>query len=502
VSRQAGAADAAIFEAHLMLLEDTDLLDDARRRIDDGAGAASAWDAAVRRVVEEFRQLADEYLRARTADVREVGDQVMRHLLGISALARTFSGVVIAADLTPAEAADLEPGVVAGIVLVNGSPTSHAAILARAKGIPMLTGAAGSLLALANGTPIAFDGSSGELVVDPDPSVLADFAERAANSARKQAAVQAAAAGPAVTRDGFVIAVTANIGSLDEAKAAADAYADGAGLVRTEFLFHTRAEPPSRDEQESIYRGIADAFGGRPVVFRTLDAGGDKPLPFAPVAPEHNPYLGVRGIRLSLRHKALLRDQLAALVRVATDVPIGVMFPMVSTLDELIEARALLLEVADGRLPDGLEVGVMVEVPAVALKAGRFADHVDFFSIGTNDLTQYALAAERGNAAVAQLSDALDPGVLRLVSEVCRQAAGRAKVSVCGEVASDPVAAGLLIGLGVESLSVSVPAIAGIKQMLRGLDRSEAAAAAERALALPDAASVRALARTLNPDRD
>jgi len=491
IAREAGEPDAAIFDAHLMLLDDAELLRDARERIDANSGAAFAWDAAVRRVADEFAHLEDEYLRARAADVRDVGDQVLRHLLGVTTSTRPLTGVVIAGDLAPGEAAALEPGLVSGIVLAHGSPTSHAAILARAKGIPMLAGAGESVLGIADQTVIALDGATGELVVDPSADMLSTFELRIAKRARELAAAHAAAQGAAITRDGVTIGVLANVSSVDDAKAAADAHADGAGLVRTEFLFQYRSEPPSRDEQEAVYRSITDAFGGRKVVFRTLDAGGDKPLPFAPVEHEENPFLGVRGIRLSMRNKALLADQLSALVRVAADVPIGVMFPMVSTVAELLEAKALLADVAGGRIPDGLDVGIMVEVPATALKSASFADHVDFFSIGTNDLTQYAMAAERGNPALAELSDPMDPGVLRLISEVCRHAGGRATVSVCGEMAADPEATAILIGLGVLSLSVSAPAVAEVKQAVRAVHRATAAEYARQALDCPDAAAVR-----------
>jgi phosphocarrier protein FPr len=297
---------------------------------------------------------------------------------------------------------------------------------------------------------------------------------------------------PSITRDGAAISVCANVGSIDDAKNAADAHADGAGLVRTEFLFQSRAEPPSVGEQEAMYRSICDAFGERRVVFRTLDAGGDKPLPFMTVAREENPFLGVRGIRLSLRYRDLLRDQLRALCAVAADAPVSVMFPMVTTVDEVREAKALLDEASDGRRPDGLRVGVMVEVPAVALKAAAFAPHVDFFSVGTNDLTQYALAAERGNAALAPLADALDPGVLHLIAELCR-GAGDVPVSVCGESAADLTSVPILLGLGVRSLSVTTPALAQVKQAVRDVELTAAAELARRALACESAAEVRSL---------
>ena len=492
VARETGDADAAIFDAHLLLLDDPELLVYAQDLIKQGSGPAHAWHDAVQRVESAVAGLPDSYLRGRAADVRAVGDQVLRYLLGVEAGSRSIEGIVVAADLTPADAAALDAGLVRGIVLALGSPTSHAAILARARGIPLLVAAGADAQRILDGQLLVVDADTGRLVIDPSADVRAEYESRIATHERARATAISAAALPAVTRDGAAISVYANVGSIDDAKTAADAHADGAGLVRTEFLFQSRSEPPSVGEQEAMYRSICDAFGDRRVVFRTLDAGGDKPLPFATVAGEANPFLGVRGIRLSLRYRDLLRDQLRALCAVATETHVSVMFPMVTTVDEVREASALLDDVCDGRRPEGLRLGIMVEVPAVALKAGAFVPHVDFFSIGTNDLTQYALAAERGNAALNPLADPLDPGVLRLIAELCA-AAGDVPVSVCGEAAADQAAIPLLLGLGVRTLSVAPPAIAIVKQAVRDIDLGEAGELARRALTLASAAEVRAL---------
>ena len=492
VSRESGEGDAAIFDAHLMLLDDAALLADVRSRIDGGAGPARAWHEAVAHIEQEFAALADPYLRARAADVRAVGDHVLRYLLGA---AKSFSpepGVLVATDLTPVEAAELDPGVTAAVVLAFGSPTSHAAILARAKGIPLLVAAGTDLLRIADGTPLVVDADTATLIVNPTSDVRADYAHRLAERTHALAIAHAAAAAPAVTTDGTTIAVFANVGSVDDAKAAADAHADGAGLVRTEFLFQSRAAPPTVEEQEAVYRAIADAFGGRPVVFRTLDAGADKPLPFLLAEHEANPYLGVRGIRLTLRQPDLLREQLQAICAVAADATISLMFPMVSSIDELQAALGVLDDACGGTRPDGLRVGMMIEVPSAALKAAAFAPHVDFFSVGTNDLTQYALAAERGNPALATLADPLDPGVLRLIDTLCRNA-GPASVSICGEAAADPVATPVFVGLGVDSLSVAGPSGATVKAAVRRVDKGQAADLAARALWCGTAAEVRRL---------
>jgi phosphocarrier protein FPr len=302
---------------------------------------------------------------------------------------------------------------------------------------------------------------------------------------------------PATTVDGVAVAVAANVGSLADAEQAAGAGADGAGLVRTEFLFLHRAAAPDVDEQEAAYRAIVAALAGRRVTIRTLDVGGDKPLLYLPVAGEANPFLGVRGIRLSLARPDLLRDQLVAICRVAADAPVDLMFPMVSTVDEVVAARAVLDEAvaaAGGRLPDGLRVGIMVEVPAAALNVRAFLPYVDFLSIGTNDLTQYTLAAERGNDAVARLADPLDPAVLRLVEGVCASAApAGVDVAVCGEVAADETVTGLLVGLGVRELSVAPAAVPMVKQAVRRVDAAAAGLLAGRALEATTAAGVRAL---------
>jgi phosphocarrier protein FPr len=296
-----------------------------------------------------------------------------------------------------------------------------------------------------------------------------------------------------VTRDGVEVLVGANLASLEDAKAAASAGADLAGLVRTELLFLDRTTAPSVDEHAEAYHALADALPGRRIVVRTFDAGGDKPLPYLHLPGEANPFLGVRGIRLSLRRPELLRDQLRGIVRVARERPLDVLFPMVSTLAELLAARSVLADAArlEGRgVPAGLRVGIMVEVPATALKAAAFAPHVDFLSIGTNDLTQYALAAERGNDGVAGVVDPLDPGVVALIAAAAR---ADTRVAVCGELAADEIATGLLVGLGVRELSVVPAAVPTVKQAVRQVDAAAAAELAAAAVDEPDAPGVRAL---------
>lgn len=495
-ARTAGGDEAAIFDAHLSLLGDDELLADVRTRIDGGAGAVDAWSESLARVEQQWADLPDPYLRERAQDVRAVADQVLRAMTGEPATSTMPAGVLVARDLTPGETATLDPELVQGIVLAEGSPSAHAAILARARALPMVVAAGPDVLEVPDGTTVALDGGTGELHVDPAPDVAAVFDERARRLAERRADELADAQRPAVSTDGVVVEVLANVGSASDARSARASGADGVGLVRTEFLFLDRSAAPHVDEQQAEYVAIADAMDGRPVTLRTLDVGGDKPLPYLPVPAEANPFLGRRGIRLGLDHRDLLRDQLAAVCSTSRHAPTAVMFPMVSTLAELLEARGVLEESAGPEgVPADLRVGIMVEVPATALRIATFRPHLDFVSIGTNDLTQYALAAERGNSAVAGLTDALDPGVLRLVDHVCREAGDEVDVAVCGEAASDDDAVPVLVGLGVRELSVSPAAVPRVKAVVRSLDVGSCAALAQQTLGLDGPADVRELVR-------
>src|SRR3954453_3817523 len=448
--------------------------------------------------------LTDPYLREREADLRAVANDVLQSLAGSHDAAFVVDGVLVAHDLSPAQAAALDPDRVRAVVLGGDSPTSHASILIRSLGIPAVVSAGASVLDLADGTPVVVDGTAGCVVVDPTLEQLAGY-ERAAKALADRRAHDAFnATRPALSVDGVPIEVAANLGSVADAVSAAQVGADSAGLIRTEFLFLGRTQPPSVDEQERDYLAMAEAFGGRPITIRTLDVGGDKSLPYVQQAPEANPYLGRRGIRLALGRADLFADQLTAICRVARRSPVNVMFPMVTSVDELLRARALLDDVAgaDG-LPSSLRVGIMVEVPATALKIAAFLPYVDFVSIGTNDLTQYTLAAERGNPAVAALADPVDPAVLRLIAEVGRVAEGSdVTVSVCGEMAADEAAIPLLLGMSVTELSVSSQAVAAVKAAVRRLDSRQCARLVERALQASSAAEVRSLVATTDSTAD
>lgn len=497
VAGRAGAYRAAIFDAHLLLLEDEALAGAARRSIDQGASASRAWRDAVTAVARSWEALDDPYQRERAADVWSVGDQVLARVLGVPAPRPRLDepGVLVTADLAPADAAALDPDSALGVATAFGGPTSHAAVLARSLGIPAVVGLGESVLDLAEGTPVALDGGGGVLIVDPAAEVADALETRRRELERADRAARAEARSPAVTRDGVAIEVAANVGTPNDVAAAVAAGCDGVGLFRTEFLFMERESMPSEEEQEAAYRAAAEALGGRPMIVRTLDAGADKPIPYLDQPAEANPFLGVRGLRLGLERAELLDRQLRAILRVADDFPVRVMFPMVATADELdrgLEAvdRARAAVGANGRV----DVGVMIEVPSAALIADRLAAEADFFSIGTNDLTQYTLAAERGNERVAALADPLHPAVLALIHRTARAAAARGRwTGVCGEIAGDPSAAPLLLGLGVRELSMSAPAIPHVKRAVRETNLAEAETLAERALAAATAQEVRDL---------
>ncbi|MFN8110081.1 MAG: phosphoenolpyruvate--protein phosphotransferase [Thermoleophilia bacterium] len=501
IASRVGAGQSVIFDAHMLLLDDTELLDAVWHDIDAGRSAPVAWDARARALETRFAQLGDPYLAERAADVGDVRRRVLAHLAGVPVRAPVVNepGILFAGDLAPGETAALDASVVHAIVTAAGGPTSHTAILARALGVPAVVGAGLGVMELPAGTMVLVDGTAGTLTVDPDAQQVAAYhAARGALERRRLAELEAAAA-PAVTADGRRIEVAANIARPQDAAGLLRAGAEGVGLFRTEFLFMGRDTAPTEDEQLAAYRQVAEALDGRPLVVRTLDAGADKPVPYLNQAPEANPFLGERGVRLTLARPELMRTQLRAILRAAAEHPVRIMFPMIATLEEFRRARAHVEEVrgelaAQGvRVRDDLQVGLMVEVPAAALCAATLAGEADFFSVGTNDLTQYTMAAERGNPAVAGLNDPLHPGVLRLIQAACvaAEAAG-AWVGVCGEAAADPVAIPILVGLGVRELSMSATAIPAAKAAVRALTMDVARARAAAAVGMGSAAEVRA----------
>jgi phosphoenolpyruvate-protein phosphotransferase len=508
VATTAGEQEAEIFEAHAEFAEDPELRDQAVAAIAAGASA----ERAVVSAFDAFRALlaasASEYLAARAEDLDDVRDRVVALLQGrtVDVTAPRIRSVVVARELTPSRTAGLPRDLIAALVTETGSPTSHAAILARSLGIPAVVACEGVLAAVAAAEPdaeVAVDGRSGEVIVAPDDAVLAEIEAAIVREAARREQLALLREQPGRTADGRRVELAANLGDPGDLEVAVAAGAEGSGLVRTEFLFQDRADEPSVEDQVGFYVEVLRAFPGHRVVFRTMDIGADKPLAFVERDPEDNPALGLRGIRLHLARPELFRDQLRALVRARRVVAgedaarLAVMFPLVAVPAELQAARALLLAVAEeeGVSLEGVEIGAMVEVPSAALGARRLADHVDFLSIGTNDLLQYLFAVDRLNGAVADLADVCDPVALALIGRVIADGhAGGAWVGVCGEAASDPVVAAALVGLGADELSMTRVAIPEVKAVLAELASSRCEAAVRAALDDgTDASEVRAL---------
>jgi len=498
VNKKLGA-EAAIFEAHVELLEDPELAQDVQARIAAGQSSVKAWKTVIDEHAAVIATLKDPLLAARADDLRDVGRRVLRLMLGLSDKGVSMPStpvVVIARELSPSDTASFDTERVLGFGLVEGGPTSHVAILARALGLPAIVGVEEAMLALADQTPVILNGNDGTLTVNPEPDVLARASEvqRRFLEYRRFAVLQAAL--PALTLDGRHVDVTANAGSVADAAEAMKMSADGIGLLRTEFLFLGRTTAPSEEEQFSVYRAIAETMKPLPVIVRTLDIGGDKPLPYILLKPEMNPFLGERGIRLCLNRPALFREQLRAILRAAPFGNLRIMFPMVTDIAEIHQARALIDELRHELDAPAVQIGIMVEVPAAALLADVLAPEVDFFSIGTNDLTQYTLAMDRGNPALAAKHDGLHPAVLRLIAQTIEAAHKYGKrADICGELGSDTAAVPILLGLGMDELSVSIPAVPTVKAQVRGLNISDLQPLARQALTCSSAREVRELVK-------
>lgn len=497
----AAAKEAAIFEVHMEILEDGDLLDAVLAAIRQGSSAARAWQSTIESRAKAVAALADPLLAGRAADLHDVGYRVLRLLVGAEDAGPRWPDhpvILVAQDLSPSQTASLDPGRVLGICTAAGGPTAHAAIIARALTLPAVVSAGAAVLEVANGTLAVLDGNAGTVAVAPSPDALTQAQQAQAAWQLAHAASLEAANRPAITLDGHRVEVVANIGGLKDAQKASEVGAEGVGLLRTEFLFLDRADAPSEEEQYTVYRDIALAMQGQPVIVRTLDIGGDKPLPYIEVPHESNPFLGERGIRLCLNRPALLRQQVRAILRASTAGPLRIMFPMVADLGEWRRARAIVEEVRAELGVPAVPLGIMIEVPSAALMADAFAREVDFFSIGTNDLTQYTLAVDRQHPSLAALSDGLHPAVLRLIARTVEAAHAEGKwVGVCGELGADPCAVPILVGLGVDELSIGVPAIPTVKAQVRTLSLATTQSLARRALACATAAEVRELSQGL-----
>lgn len=497
---RASSDEAGILTAQRLMLGDAALHAATNTQIAaEGVAAAWAWQCQIEQLLTAYASLEDEYLRRRAADVRDVGNRVLRQLLVAQETLPLFTNpaILVAEELTPSATAALDPTVVLGIVTATGGATGHAAIIARSLGIPAVTSAAAVAL-IQPGQTIALDGSSGELWLDPDAATQAAIQARRTRWLQQREAAQTLAREPAITRDGRRIEVAANISSAAEVATAVAAGAEGVGLFRTEFLFMGRTAAPDEETQFQAYRAAATALGARPLLIRTLDVGGDKALPYLAIPAEANPFLGWRGIRYCLDQPDLFRTQLRAILRAGYGHQVQVMFPMVSTAAEVQQARRLLQEEEQALTAAGiataanLAVGIMVETPAAVLNARQLAGVVDFFSIGTNDLTQYLMAADRGNSRVAALIDPLQPPVIAALAQIA-EAAQVAKiwVGVCGEIAGDPLVTPLLLGLGIAEFSMSAPAIGVVKALIRRLDHAATVDFAHYLLTMPDAKAVR-----------
>jgi len=474
-TRKAWREQAEIMEAHQSILSDPILAENILAKIEQGAAAPAAVRAATEEIADLFAGLENAYLRERAGDVRDVGSRIVRVLLGGQSQRFDDSGTILCAgELPPSVVATLPSDKVAGLILGQGSLTSHAVIMAKARGLPTLVGLGEQIQQLEDGAPVILDATHGLLIINPTAEQLAAYGHKIAEERDKQAQYRSLAQLPATTRDGKKVVVAANIGQPEEIDAAVEHGCEGVGLLRTEFIFMGRDSMPSEEEQFRAYKYVIERCQGQLCVIRTLDIGGDKPLPYLNIAKEDNPFLGWRAIRISLKRTDIFRTQLRAILRAAAFGKTAIMLPMIVSVSEIVQAKALLaqakaeLAAEGGPVPTDIPLGIMVETPAAAVMAVEFAKECDFFSIGTNDLVQYTLAADRGNHSVSYLFDHFHPAVLRLIAMTVRAAhASKIWVGVCGEMAGDPLATELLISLGVDELSMGAPAIPIIKDLIR-----------------------------------
>ncbi|TPG20974.1 phosphoenolpyruvate--protein phosphotransferase [Sphingomonas koreensis] len=496
---QASGNAATVLEAHQALLQDPELRDGANHAIDEGRSAEHAWRSALRTYAALLRGLGDARMAERADDLLDVERQVLAVLTGreISDLSFPPDTILLAEDLLPSDLIRIGPGGIAGFCTVRGGPTSHVAILAASMAIPGLVAAGLALASVPEGADVILDAQAASLRVNPNIDELAATHFAIARDAEQRAEAMARAQMPAVTRDNVAIEVFANLASVADASVAVVNGAEGCGLLRTEFLFLDRLEAPDEAEQAADYQAIADALEGRPLIVRLLDIGGDKPAPYLPIAAEENPALGLRGIRVGLAHRDLLDAQLRAILRVHPVGQCRIMVPMVSSVAELLLVREALDEArAALGIAEPVALGVMIETPAAAITADLIAAHADFLSIGTNDLTQYVLAMDRGNPAVAAGIDAFHPAVLRMIARTCEGGGRHGRwTGMCGGLASDPLAAPILIGLGVSELSVTTALVPQVKAAVRAVSSTDCRRLAQEALDLPSASAVRELAR-------
>lgn len=500
-----GEEEAQVFDAHLAFLDDPAFSGEMKNRISSQKKNA---EAICQEVTDEMSSmmaaLDDEYMQARADDIRDVGSRILLILLGIKPFNPSLlkaGHVVIAEELTPSDTAQFPEGL-AGMVTAKGSKTAHAAIMARTLGIPAVLGLGSAIKQIHDDDTVIVDGDKGIITLNPDAAQESEVRKQIEEKKRAREAALKEAAADAYTADGVRIQTFSNIGSLNDIDLAVKNHAEGIGLFRTEFLYLESDHWPTEEEQYKAYSKVLSAFGEHPVVIRTLDIGGDKDLPYAELPKEENPFLGHRAIRYCLANPDMFKTQLKALLRASVHGNLWIMFPMIENLSEIRAAKALVNECrqeltqAGVAVADNIKLGMMIEIPAAAITADLFAKEVDFMSIGTNDLTQYTLAADRGNELVAHLYDAAHPAVLRLVKKTCDAANKEGiLVGMCGELAGDPTMTEILIGLGLHELSMSAGAIPEVKQRIRAVDSAKAKALAEKAIQLENGEQVRELVK-------
>ncbi len=499
-----GEEQASIFKAHQMFLADPTLLNQVESAIREGRSAAEAWKETIEEQAAMLESLNDPVFSARAVDLRDVGDRVLR-IIGGQKTTADLPGepsIIVAQELTPSQTILLPKDLVRGFCTVQGSRTSHVAILARGLGLPAVVGVPEEFLQAAKtGETMILDGEDGMVILSPSQETVANYLSRANALEKKWQEARLSGGKPAVTPDSRRIEIGANLGGggREEALQALELGAEGIGLLRTEFLYMERYTPPDEEEQIAAYAPYIEAMAGRPIIFRTADIGGDKALPYLHLAAEANPFLGKRGLRLSLANQDLFHTQLRAILRAGANAAgIKIMFPMVASIDEVQAAKAHLEAVRRSLEDDGLpyaknvEAGIMVEIPSAAILADVLAPEVDFFSIGTNDLSQYTMAADRTHPDVGKMADAFHPAVLRLIKQVV-EAAHKAGVwvGICGELAGDSLATPVLLGLGVDELSMAPQSIPNVKAKVRAWNYSDAQTLADKVLALDRPETVR-----------
>ncbi|WP_313150063.1 phosphoenolpyruvate--protein phosphotransferase [Lysinibacillus capsici] len=495
------AEEAAIFEAHLLVVHDPELLGPINQKIaDEAVNAEYALHEVSSMFVALFEGMDDEYMSARASDIRDVTNRILAHLLGVhipNPSNMNEQVIIVANDLTPSETAQLDRNFVLGFITDIGGRTSHSAIMARSLEIPAVVGTGIATTTIQDGDYLIVDGSTGQVIVNPSAEVIADYQEKAQNYRAQQAEWSTLVNEQTVSKDGVHVELAANIGSPSDLDGVLRHGAEGIGLYRTEFLYMGRENLPSEEEQFTAYKTVLEGMKGKPVVIRTLDIGGDKHLPYLPVQEEMNPFLGHRAIRLCLDQQELFRTQLRALLRASVYGNLKIMFPMIATIQEFRAAKEILLEEKEKLIAGGIavgssiEVGMMVEIPSTAVMADIFAKEVDFFSIGTNDLIQYTMAADRMNEKVSYLYQPYNPAILRLIQMVIKAAHQEQKwVGMCGEMAGDEHAVPLLLGLGLDEFSMSATSILKTRALLKQLSVPEMQSLATEALQLATAEEV------------